>query len=301
MNSLRFSHDAKTNGQQLPEKIAQIINKVNQLNRDELAETLRQSQISGLKCAAVFKYAPAWLFGSETARRICETIINFTHPQQSGVCFARSERLVDAAETSKTTFERIMRGIGSKLFDSRRRFNKSTLRTLTAPTMRFILIGRAILAASLSDALTSRLFAWITINILGIIPPKEVKRTKRKRGEALKELQPRSHRENKNMITRARDLLSSLTSQLRQFARQARGKRHQPRDINRIGPCQVGTPKGFRGAETAEVITWDGPAQLPPNLQRLVPLYFENPDLLIPAAREKIKQYLDCGGAVLNA
>jgi hypothetical protein len=110
------------------------------------------------------------VFDRAHAKKICQTVTNYTHPQHSGECFASNERLITASNANQTALDRFLRGIGSLIFKSRRQFNKPTVRTLSTPALRFLLIGRAIIRASLSENLTSNLFERLTRSVFQIKP-----------------------------------------------------------------------------------------------------------------------------------
>lgn len=136
---------------------------------EELDRQFRSERLTGNQAASVLKRSADFLKLSPVQKRIASTILNFCHPHKSGVCFASVETIARAAETSVATVERFFRGIGAQMFDSQRRFKKTTLRTLTANMKRFLLGGRYIQRCSYSEELTKSLFAELVQSFFGAI------------------------------------------------------------------------------------------------------------------------------------
>lgn len=277
----------------LPPQICAYINRIYGYGISELQQVVKDEGLTGLQLAAVWEYAPAWFFDRAHAKKICQTVTNYTHPQHSGECFASNERLITASNANQTALDRFLRGIGSLIFKSRRQFNKPTVRTLSTPALRFLLIGRAIIRASLSENLTSNLFERLTRSVFQIkpAPAKKPGRPAKKtvvdnsenadempaeNGEELKEPQPPTTSKVTALDLRAKELvnnsprglLSGLANAIRQFVKPSPKRRKVPnwkrqaRDINQLSEPDTHVPDGFRGAEfTPATPTQDCPAK----------------------------------------
>ncbi|HAV1601582.1 TPA: hypothetical protein JG832_002473 [Enterobacter hormaechei subsp. xiangfangensis] len=262
----------------LPPQIAAYINTICGLSYAQLQQVVKDEGLSGFQLSAVLDYFPAWFFRRKHEKNICQTVINYTHPRESGQCFASTERLIAVSNSNQTALERCFREVGTYFFKCCRRFNKPTVRTLTAAALRVILITRAIVRASLSERHTAILIERLICHAFKLTPPvnksKKGEGMGRKKGEGLKEPQPPAKPKIKPQDPRVsgsgdksgRSILEALAQAIRSFVMPKPKRRSVPewkrqqRDINRIPEPDNRIPDGFRGAE---------PVQVPPPAPRI--------------------------------
>ncbi|HAT3959738.1 TPA: hypothetical protein I9Y37_001877 [Citrobacter freundii] len=280
---MRFLKKTELTSTAVADLLCKFMEPVNQLHANDLPDALRTSGLNGLQLAAVWKYAPEW-FLNETGREIAQVITNLTHPQQSGICYAKTDKIIDKAKTNQSAFERFMRKTGGKLFACQRRFNQSSLRTLTPAAIRFTLTTWQIVRASLPTAYTTALMERLTTIIFGVKPEEKKGRGRPKKCEGLKEPQnPITQKVKKcaavnKFLAALRDALQKVRVAIRPERRNVPAWKRQPRDINQI--CQPDTkiPDGFRGAEPNEPAPTPAGHQLTPAEKMVLPYYLAHPE-----------------------